>query len=149
MNKDDKKEELNLPDYTIANILQTGNWMNEKFSDHLKQYAISIQQFQVLRSLKELKGAPADLQTLQAEMVSKNSNTTRLVEKLRLKGLITRFQNEENRRKVDIRITNDGLKLLEDIESVKTDFEKDIVGNLSTTEIIALNQLLEKIRNKQ
>lgn len=149
MKKNDKQYELNLPDYTIANILQTGNWMNEKFSDHLKQYAISIQQFQVLRSLKELKGAPADLQTLQAEMVSKNSNTTRLVEKLRLKGLITRIQNEENRRKVDIRITNDGLKLLEDIESVKTDFEKDIVGNLSTTEIIALNQLLEKIRNKQ
>ena len=149
MKKNDKQYELNLPDYTIANILQTGNWMNEKFSDHLKQYAISIQQFQVLRSLKELKGAPADLQTLQAEMVSKNSNTTRLVEKLRLKGLITRIQNEENRRKVDIRITNDGLKLLEDIESVKTDFEKDIVGNLSTTEIIALNQLLEKIRNKE
>jgi DNA-binding MarR family transcriptional regulator len=149
LKKNDKQYELNLPDYTIANILQTGNWMNEKFSDHLKQYAISIQQFQVLRSLKELKGAPADLQTLQAEMVSKNSNTTRLVEKLRLKGLITRIQNEENRRKVDIRITNDGLKLLEDIESVKTDFEKDIVGNLSTTEIIALNQLLEKIRNKQ
>jgi len=149
LKKNDKQYELNLPDYTIANILQTGNWMNEKFSDHLKQYAISIQQFQVLRSLKELKGEPADLQTLQAEMVSKNSNTTRLVEKLRLKGFITRIQNEENRRKVDIRITNDGLKLLEDIESVKTDFEKDIVGNLSTTEIIALNQLLEKIRNKK
>lgn len=148
MNKNDKQYELNLPDYTIANILQTGNWMNEKFSDHLKQYAISIQQFQVLRSLKELKGEAADLQTLQAEMVSKNSNTTRLVEKLRLKGFITRNQNEENRRKVDIKITDKGLKLLEDIENVQTEFENDIVGNLSTTEIIALNQLLEKIRNK-
>lgn len=122
--------------------------MNEKFSDHLKQYAISIQQFQVLRSLKELDGASADLQTLQAEMVSKNSNTTRLVEKLRLKGYITRFQNEENRRKVDIRITDEGLALLNEIESVQTEFENGIVGNLSNTEIIALNQLLEKIRNK-
>ena len=96
MNKNDIKDELNLPDYTIANILQTGNWMNEKFSDHLKQYAISIQQFQVLRSLKELKGAPADLQTIQGEMVSKNSNTTRLVEKLRLKGYITRAQDRKS-----------------------------------------------------
>lgn len=148
MKKNDKQYELNLPDYTIANILQTGNWMNEKFSDHLKQYALSIQQFQVLRSLKELKGASADLQTLQAEMVSKNSNTTRLVEKLRLKGYITRFQNEENRRKVDIKITDEGLTLLNEIEGVQIDFENTIVGNLSTTEIIALNQLLEKIRNK-
>ena len=148
MNKNEKTHELNLPDYTIANILQTGNWMNEKFSDHLKQYAISIQQFQVLRSLKELKGASADLQTIQADMVSKNSNTTRLVEKLRLKGLITRNQNEENRRKVDIKITDEGLELLSEIEQVHTEFENDIVGNLSKNEIIALNQLLEKIRNK-
>lgn len=147
MNKNDKKDELNLPDYTIANILQTGNWMNEKFSDHLKQYAISIQQFQVLRSLKELKGAPVDLQTLQAEMISKNSNTTRLVEKLRLKGLINRIQNEDNRRKVDISITDEGLQLLDEIEKVQSSFEKSVVGNLTTTEIIALNQLLEKIRN--
>lgn len=148
MNKNEKNDELNLPDYTIANILHTGNWMNEKFSDHLKQYAISIQQFQVLRSLKELQGAPANLQSIQAEMVSKNSNTTRLVEKLRLKGLITRIQNEENRRKVDINITEEGLELLAEIEIVHTEFENEIVSNLSQTEIIALNQLLEKIRNK-
>ncbi|SNR33442.1 DNA-binding transcriptional regulator, MarR family [Lutibacter agarilyticus] len=146
MNKNEKNDELNLPDYTIANILHTGNWMNEKFSDHLKQYAISIQQFQVLRSLKALKGAPADLQSIQSEMVSKSSNTTRLVEKLRLKGLITRIQNEENRRKVDINITEEGLTLLDEIEIVHTEFENEIVSNLSQTEIIALNQLLEKIR---
>ena len=61
MNESGKNAALNLPDVTIANILHTGNWMNEKFSDHLKQYALSIQQFQVLRSLRVLKGKPADL----------------------------------------------------------------------------------------
>jgi len=148
LNKNDKNGELNLPDITIANILHTGNWMNEKFSDHLKQYALSIQQFQVLRSLKVLKGEPASLLTLQANMVSKNSNTTRLVEKLRLKGLITRIQDEENRRKVEIRITDTGLKLLAEIETIHSDFENDVVGNLSNDEILTLNKLLRKIRNK-
>ena len=148
MNNYDKNEELNLPDITIANILHTGNWMNERFSDHLKQYALSIQQFQVLRSLRKLKGEPASLLTLQAEMVSKNSNTTRLVEKLRLKGLITRFQNEVNRRKVEIRITEAGLDLLSEIDVIHKDFENDIIGNLSVSEISTLNTLLKKIRNK-
>ncbi|NLP59052.1 MarR family transcriptional regulator [Lutibacter sp. B1] len=122
--------------------------MNEKFSDHLKLYALSIQQYQVLRSLRELKGEPADLQTLQAEMVSKNSNTTRLVEKLRLKGLITRIQNEINRRKVDIRITEAGLQLLAEIDMIQEQFENDVVKNLSNSELLTLNKLLEKIRNK-
>lgn len=148
LNKNEKTDELNLPAYTIDNILHTGNWMNEKFSDHLKQYALSIQQYQVLRSLKELKGEPSNLLALSAEMVSKNSNTTRLVEKLRLKGLISRVQNEENRRQVDIRITDDGLKLLDEIDLVHTDFENSIVENLSNDEILILNKLLKKIRNK-
>jgi len=148
LNKNDKKDELNLPGYTIDNILQTGNWMTETYSDHLKQYALSIQQFQVLRSLRELKGESADLQSLQAEMVSKNSNTTRLVEKLRLKGLITRIQNEVNRRKVDIRITDAGLELLDEIDIVHSEFENDVVGNLTDLEIKTLNTLLQKIRNK-
>lgn len=147
MNKHIVREELSLPEYTIANILHTGNWMNEKFSSHLKQFAISIQQFQVLRSLKELKGASADLQTIKTYMVSKNSNTTRLVEKLRLKGLITRTQDIQNRRKVDIRITDEGLTLLKKIESIHTDFKNSIVSNLNTQEIITLNQLFVKIRN--
>ncbi|MFK5957890.1 MAG: MarR family transcriptional regulator [Lutibacter sp.] len=146
MNKNDKNDELNLPDLTIANILQTGNWMNEKFSDHLKQYALSIQQFQVLRSLRVLKSEPVDLLTLQAKMVSKNSNTTRLVEKLRLKGLITRIQSEENRRKVEIRITEAGIDLLTEIETIHSEFENDIVSNLTNKELLTLNKLLEKIR---
>ena len=148
MNKNDKKDELSLPDYTIENILQTGNWMNEKFSDHLKQYALSIQQYQVLRSLRELGGEPANLLTLQAEMVSKNSNTTRLVEKLRLKGLISRIQSEENRRMVEIRITEKGLNLLAEIDDVHSEFKNDIVEGLTEAEIQTLNKLLEKIRNK-
>jgi len=148
LNKDDKKDELSLPDYTIENILQTGNWMNEKFSDHLKQYALSIQQYQVLRSLRELRGKPANLLTLQAEMVSKNSNTTRLVEKLRLKGLISRIQSEENRRMVEVRITEKGLNLLAEIDDVHSEFKNDIVADLSEDEIVTLNKLLKKIRNK-
>ncbi|MFA5298932.1 MAG: MarR family transcriptional regulator, partial [Lutibacter sp.] len=117
-------------------------------SDHLKQFVLSIQQYQVLRSLRELKGEPANLLTLQAEMVSKNSNTTRLVEKLRLKGLITRIQSEENRRMVEIRITEKGLNLLTEIDVVHSDFKIGVVENLTEDEILMLNKLLEKIRNK-
>ena len=148
MNKNDKNDEISLPDYTIENILHTGNWMNEKFSDHLKQFALSIQQYQVLRSLRKLRGESADLSSLSAQMVSKNSNTTRLVEKLRLKGLITRMQNEFNRRKVEIRITDDGLALLTEIDIIQEQFENSVVSNLEAHELETLNKLLIKIRIK-
>ncbi|MDV7187582.1 MarR family transcriptional regulator [Lutibacter sp. TH_r2] len=146
MNRDGKSNPINLPALTIDNLLKTGNWMNEMYTDHLKQFALSIQQYQVLRSLRDLNGEPANLQTLQVLMVSKNSNTTRLVEKLRVKGLITRVQSPENRRKVEINITDAGLQLLKEIDAIQIEFENDTVKNLTKNEIIALNQLLEKIR---
>jgi DNA-binding MarR family transcriptional regulator len=146
LNENGRYDELNLPGSLIENILQTGNWMNEKYSDHLKQYALSIQQFQVLRSLRDLKGEPATMQELQVQMISKSSNTTRLVEKLRLKGLITRRQDEENRRKVEIRITDEGLALLEEIDVVHADFETSTTNHLNKQEMETLNTLLTKIR---
>ncbi len=146
LNSNVNKEE-NLPDYTISNILIAGNWMNEKFSDHLKQYALSIQQYQVLSSLRNLKGETTDLLNLTSQMMSKNSNTTRLVEKLRLKGLITRNQNPTNRRKVDIGITDAGLELLAEIDPVQKRFEKDVTRNLSKRDLLTLNRLIEKMIN--
>lgn len=144
LNSNDKKEE-NLPDYSINSILKAGNWMNEKFSDHLKQYALSIQQYQVLSSLRDIKGKTTDLLNLTSQMMSKNSNTTRLVEKLRLKGLITREQNPTNRRKVDIGITAAGLDLLEEIDPVQRSFEKNVLKNMTKRDLLTLNRLIEKM----
>jgi len=62
--------------------------------------------------------------------------------------LISRIQNEENRRKVDITITSEGLKLLSEIDAVQSNFENQTVKNLTENEILILNTLLEKIRIK-
>ena len=58
------------------------------------------------------------------------------------------MQNEENRRKVDITITEKGLSLLAEIDVLQPQFENDVVQNLTEDEIRTLNILLEKIRNK-
>ena len=61
---------------------------------------------------------------------------------------ISRVQNEENRRKVDITITEKGLSLLTEIDVLQPQFENGVVQNLTEDEIRTLNILLEKIRNK-
>ena len=145
LNNKDEQSEYNLPGKTIDSILFAGNWMSEVYTEHLKKYDLSIQQFKVLETLKNLKGEPANLSTIQGQMVSKMSNTTRLVEKLRTKGLLTREQCEKNRRKIEIRITSEGLELLKEIETYLPDFKENTVKNLSSEELILLNKLLVKI----
>lgn len=136
-----------LPFKTINNLLSAGNWVYEKSAEHLKQFALSVEQYNVLLILNDLGGEPANLSTIQESMISKMSNTTRLVEKLRLKGLLTREQSQENRRKVEIRITEKGILLLNEIEKSQILKEKEIVKNLTKRDMLTLNKLLDKLKS--
>lgn len=130
----------------ILNIMYTGNWVNEKSSLFFKQYDLTSQQFNILRILRGQKGNPINLQDIQERMISKMSNTTRLIEKLRLKGMVTRVQCESNRRKIDILITDKGMSLLKEIDITIPSHEMSVSHNLSDIEADQLNELLNKLR---
>ncbi len=141
------KTELPLSRKAIVNLLYTENWISDLINSELKVYDISLQQFNVLRILKGQQGKPANLSTIQDRMVNKMSNTTRLVDKLIKKSLVKRVTCETNRRKVEITITNEGEKFLEQVSPAMNNFEKRITSNLSQEELILLNNLLNKLRN--
>lgn len=131
---------------TVINLIYTANLVSDQSADTLKPYGLSLPQFNVLRILRGQKGKPANLSTIQERMVNKMSNTTRLVDKLIDKGLASRIVCPENRRKVEISITDRGLELLSQVDKPMEDVNKLAVENLSTEEVITLNELLEKVR---
>ncbi len=131
----------------IINLLYTESWVMDKISLELKAFDISVQQFNVLRILKGQKGKPANLSTIQERMVSKMSNTTRLVDKLISKGYVTRITCPSNRRKVEISITQKGKDFLEKVNLVMEEFENKITSGLSVDDMILLDQLLNKLRS--
>jgi len=130
----------------LLNLLYTGNWITDEITSSLKPFDITTQQFNVLRILKGMKGDPCSLQTIQERMISKMSNTTRLVDKLIKKDFVQREQCESNRRKVDIMITVEGEKALEVINEVVDESESMLTENLSQDELKQLNSLLNKLR---
>lgn len=138
--------ELPLPRKAIINLLYTENWVMDKINLELKNFDISIQQFNVLRILNGQKGKPANLSTIQERMVTKMSNTTRLVDKLIAKGYVKRVTCKSNRRKVEITISQRGKVFLDEVNPVMVDFENRITSNLSTEDLILLNELLNKLR---
>lgn len=138
---------LALPKRTVLNILYTQNVINDKFSEVLKPFDISGEQFNVLRILRGQKGCPANMSLLQERMLAKTSNTTRLVDKLLLKELVTRKVCPANRRKVEVLITSKGLDLLTELDPLVDQHEACFTSNLSNEELEMLNFLLEKFRN--
>lgn len=133
----------------ILNILYTQNVVNEKFNEVLKPYDLSGEQYNVLRILRGQKGNPANMCLIQERMVAKTSNTTRLVDKLLLKNLVTRNVCPENRRKIEVAITQKGLDVLTKLDPKVIEHENYFSQNLSTEELEQLNALLEKYRNQQ
>lgn len=127
-------------------ILVTANLIDEKVATALKPFDITIQQFNVLRILRGQKGKPANLSTIQERMVSKMSNTTRLVDKLIAKELAERITCEANRRKVEISITEKGLELLKELDPKVDGVEKQMIEELSQKDIKYITNCLDKIR---
>lgn len=130
----------------ILNILYTQNVINDKFNELLKPFDVSGEQYNVLRILRGQKGKPANMSLLQERMIAKNSNTTRLIDKLLVKELVTRKVCPDNRRKIEVLITEKGMNLLSILDPKVIENENQFCQNLSKTEQTQLIQLLEKYR---
>lgn len=131
---------------TVLNIMFTQNIVADAFNDILRTFDLSVEQFNVLRILRGQKGKPANMCVIQERMIAKTSNTTRLVDKLLLKGLVNRVVCEQNRRKMEITITEKGLQLLTELDPKIEAHELLFANNLTNQELENLNELLEKYR---
>jgi len=140
--KTDKK--IPLESRTIIHFMLVNNKINEAISNVLKPFEVSLQQFNVLRILRGQNGKPANLSTLNERMVTKMSNTTRLVDKLILKGFVDRITCPSNRRKVEINITSEGKKVLKKMDMAMKNAEKSILKDISNNELEQLNTLFNK-----
>jgi MarR family multiple gene transcriptional regulator MgrA len=126
------------------NIIYTSNWFTSQHSAKLKPHGITQQQYNILRILRGQHPNPASIKLLKERMMDKMSDASRLVEKLRLKGLLERKICKADRRNVDVVITPKGLDLLTSLDHLDDNF-KDIIA-LNKDEVHQLNELLDKLR---
>ncbi|MCU7551585.1 MarR family transcriptional regulator [Chitinophagaceae bacterium LB-8] len=130
----------------VVNLFFTSNWLRDAQNSIMKQYDILPQHYNVLRILKGKHpeaSCPGDIKEV---MIDKGNDVTRLLDKLVHKGLVKRSLCEENRRKMDVSITKEGLQLLNDIESPLQDHLAEIKRRVSTEEAEIMSSLLDKMR---
>ncbi len=141
--KQKKFDDLN--EKTIINILYTSSWIDATNIKRLKPFGLTPQQYNVLRILRGSYPHKLMLSDISSRMIDKNSNATRLVEKLRFKQLVTREVNKSSRRQVDIGITQKGLDLLAAIDNMASSWLNNF-KNIDSQEANTLNLLLDKLR---
>src|ERR1700710_737901 len=127
------------------NIAYTEGCLQNMFRSYFEKYNLTIQQFNILRIIRGQYPNPATVNLLKERMVDKMSDASRIVDRLVQKGLVSRCTNTRDRRSVDIRISEQGLKILAvmDEEFKIKDLLKD---NLTEEEAGQLSDLLDKLR---
>ena len=127
----------------VINLLYTASWLQSKQQDFFKPYGITAQQFNILRILK---GQPKSISAteIKLRMLDKNSDVSRLLDRLLAKKLISKKTCPNDKRATDVNITEAGLELLRALENYQNDL--DGVLRLDQADAAHLSELLDKCR---
>lgn len=140
-----QKEFKNEFSKAVINVIYTNSWLNQKHLELFKGHGLTTPQFNILRILRGQYPNPSTVNTLIERMLDKSSNASRIVDKLEQKSLVIRKQCANDRRAVDVFISEAGLELL-DVLDKKIDQMQASMSNLTEEESKQLNGLLDKLR---
>ncbi len=129
----------------LVNLLFTYGWSIERIKQLVTCEGITHQQYNILRILRGSLPKPLSTLQIRERMLDKMSDTSRIVDRLVVKGLAKKTLCKKDRRLVDVTITEKGKKLLEKLDGRQPEMD-NIFGNLSVNEAAQLNTLLNKIR---
>ncbi len=128
------------------NLIFTANWLNEHIGRILSNEEITHQQYNILRILR---GSDKPLSTLQirARMLDKMSDTSRIVDRLVVKGFVDKNSCEKDKRLVDITLSKKGHQLVDSLDKFNQQIDALLMG-VSEKEATTLNQILDKLRTQ-
>ena len=130
----------------FLNIWRTYDRLRALEDELFDRFELTSQQYNVLRLLQGQR--PDGYQTLQlaARLVSRAPDITRMIDKLVGHGWVERSRREDNRRVVEVRITEAGSELLHKIAGPLHDCHARQLGHLSAAELKQLCTLLRAAR---
>lgn len=137
----------NLRHKAMVNLFYTQNYLINVFSEKTKPFGLTRQQYNVLRILRGQHPKSASINLIKDRMLDKMSDASRMVERMRLKGLVERAHSSADKRAVDVTITAKGLTVLEEMDAIINGMEDKLLGQFAEQDLEFLNNLLDKIRN--
>ena len=144
------EEEIRQPTFrnsyqkAVINLIFTSSWLTGKQEEFFKPFGITGQQFNILRILKGQHPKSISATAIKSRMLDKNSDVSRLIDRLIVKKLVEKKICPSDKRAADILITETGLEILEALS--KKQKEIDGILGLTDEEATQLSDLLDKAR---
>ena len=133
----------------MINVIYSANLLNLITTRLFKPFDLSLQQYNVLRILRGQKGSSIALMEIENRMLDKSSNVSRLVDKLISKDLVNRSVCSEDRRRIEILITSNGISILKEIDAILSEMNSKLKELISDDDANQTNRILDHLREIQ
>ncbi|MEM6792960.1 MAG: MarR family winged helix-turn-helix transcriptional regulator [Acidobacteriota bacterium] len=133
----------------IIGLVRTTDIIRRRITELLAPAGITQQQYNVLRILRGAGEGGLPTLAIAERMVERTPGITRLIDRLVTKGWVIRERADEDRRRVDCRITAAGLELLAGLDPVIATADSELLEVLGEDQLRTLIGLLDAIRAHQ
>jgi DNA-binding MarR family transcriptional regulator len=148
----------NIQQEVTLNVMRTADHFSRNFEVLLKPYNLSSPQYNVLRILRgvsasdALRGVQPDMKgipckCISEKMITRDPDITRLLDRLEARALITRQRDGKDRRVVITNITEEGLRILAELDRPVLDFHLQQLAHMPEEKLVQLVELLEMVRS--
>lgn len=130
----------------FLNLWRTYDCLKAVEEELFGRYDLSPQQYNALRLLRSV--FPETMQTLALgrRLISRGPDTTRMLDRLERRNLVVRLRRADNRRVVDVGITEPGRALLDEMADEVRRMHQRQLGHLTREERRQLIRLLKQAR---
>jgi DNA-binding MarR family transcriptional regulator len=129
-------------------MLRTVERLSRGVAETLAGADLTPTQYNALRILRGAGDAGASCTEVGERMVTKDSDVTRLLDRLEARGLISRGREAADRRRVVARITDEGLRVLGGLDGPVEETHRSQLGHLGEKQLATLCRLLKAARNE-
>jgi DNA-binding MarR family transcriptional regulator len=128
-------------------MLRTVERLSRGVAETLARAELTLTQYNALRILRGAGEAGASCSEVGERMVTKDSDITRLLDRLDERGLISREREAKDRRRVVARITDEGLRVLAELDGPVVETHRRQLGHLGEKQLATMGKLLNAALN--
>jgi MarR family transcriptional regulator, organic hydroperoxide resistance regulator len=125
----------------VFGIVRVADALMRRLTGTLEPFKLTLNQYSVLDGLRGAGTAGLTCREIAVKLVSRDPDVTRLLDRLELRGLVSRHRGRPDRRVVRTQITSEGMQLLARLDGSAAG-RAGLSGPMGRGELAALDALL-------
>lgn len=144
-----RSAQLSIQERVFQSLMLAADHLLRGEIEVLRVADLTFPQYNVLRILRGARPEALSCGTISQRMLTRDSDLTRLLDRLEERGLVTRVRDSRDRRMVTTTITDSGLQLLRKLDGPVDRVHREQLTHMTPKQLETLRTLAEEVRRRE